>query len=562
MGKRTFLPYLNYAASAFIVLLLTTLITLWGYLKTQDNLIVDKIDETALSLHQTETRINNELLRMRAQVSNLAAETEIIEVAKANARLPNHIITLLSGRTRLLHYGFVRDSVSECAIVIPASDMLTLTPTHIVTDLELYYESGLMTCPGLTYADFGTMISRMDVTGGIYYNYLPSRQMELFNTGVGEMIIFRANMPIAGVREQPVFLAFLDAELIRENLAGLLPNEGGWYCVTDSSGNVLLENGVLPEELTIRDVPAEGRRTGKDGVILGALSEYSAGINFYVYLPDSWVKEGIAPINRSLVIHLVMAVLLGIVTSLMAAVYHSYPIRRIASQMPLDDGYTGRSQLQAIEQGVNRLYHSNLEMRETLTDWRPILRSGLLERLYKGGVVLPDELASAPEIRDNIPERFCVVMLSGKNIDAGNPDDNGEIIDELAQLLSRHFNPLLIHPFSALQVALVCDADEYDERGLFDTISGIIAQLSAKGYVFSAGIGGVFTGTASIFDSTMQARSALARITDWTKDRIGWYRQTEDEHKPYDLPYELMSRLIACVTSGSAAMATRFLDKC
>ncbi|MCI8624592.1 MAG: helix-turn-helix transcriptional regulator [Provencibacterium sp.] len=542
---------LKYFAAAVSAAFLSLLLVLGGYYRTQSNLAQEKITQSRAYLSQVSERLGNELGKMRSQMVVVCQEPEIISFCTQGAS----VTRTLQAKQRLQRCGVLGEMVSEAALFFPEQGFYTLTTRQIIPDLSLHYRAGMLT---FQQQPVEALISEILKTSKdeVSYHYLPAQEMELYEIGSRRFITYWMRLSVPGSRQQPVALALVDADRISEDIRKLFSEESG-LCITDTDGQVLLLSGSQPEGGWIA-AGMEGRV--KNGTVLSVSPNYPGGLTLSLFLPNSWMQNSIRPLAESIWLYLFLLLILGAAACISAILYNGRPLRRIARQVALaTDGFSTGSH--AAELGVTRLVDTNRELKSRLTDWEPVVRAGLLERLYKGGIWEDGEMQTVPDFQNSLPNRFCVSVLCWRPYPGGpSLPSSEEILQQVTRLVAQDFDVRFIHPFRMDQVGFVAGVSSGREV-LEARIARLLEDLQDFNQLFSIGLGSEQSGLDGIYISCMEARSALGGIPDWSRNRLAWYTPSDQQPASYHFPQEDQNRLAAYVLAGDGNLVQRQLNR-
>lgn len=558
--SRVFRRYLAIASSVCLIALLSVAI---GSLRTERLLTHNKEQESAAALQEITNIVNSSVFHAVAQSENLVSEQEFLNIISLSKEevLPRNHITYLAARDRLLRYQLRSNLIRECAVVFPNTHMLMFTQNHIVTNIKIHYESGLFRYQGVSYDDFLSDFVQREDGHQSSFALMPSRDVFLPDGQSSNVITATKTINFPGKQDHVSVLLLIDTSAITRQVSTFMPGYEGWLALTDQSGNLLLiENESSLSESEIVQAMS-GEIEDLAGTVLRAESMQPTGFIYHMYIPDSWFQQQVSPLLSPM--QLVLLLALGAIALIAAGavLISGMPLGRLERRF--SESFCIEQPFQGVEDSVNQLFDSNSELRGTIRDMLPKLAAGVLERLYKGGILEADELNLVDFLKDTFPRRYRVAILRWRNYPGSQDAPTPIHLKGLAQReLSERFERMWIHRCDINTVAFLIDTQIYTQERMMEALQEVLDYFTDElPCLFAIAVGGQYELTSAIHSSYAEACVAMARISDRSVERLALYDESGHHVTEYLFPYEHKERLTVYIANGDAVYLKGLMEQ-
>ena len=314
------------------------------------------------------------------------------------------------------------------------------------------------------------------------------------------VLAFRFSLPFYP-RQQALgsLVALVDLDRIEDRMHELLVPDEGFAYITDATGRVLAYTGT---EHTESRVGLDGMDSAS-GVVYSDFDDEDYAISYVRSDYNGWVYISGVPVDvffqqarrvQSIFSAItIIVVLAGIGLAIWIAVTSSRPIIRMNEV--LKDGVLPpdgdrRDPLTSMSESVSTLIERNHTLRDLLEEQKPVIRSVVLERLFRGGFDSEQELSTFLEHFDlNVgvgPFGVACALIDGYY-----DEFNEEILKEFLvknallreALMPSLPEPCLVHELSLNRVAMVFplrgDAAVEPETRLRTTLEVVAREVNA-----------------------------------------------------------------------------------
>ncbi len=387
-----------------------------------------------------------------------------------------------------------------------------------------------------------------------------------------QVLAFRFSLPLYSRREAlGSVVALVDRDRIEARMRELLVPTEGFAYIASATGQVLATTGTGSDQTNI-DV----RLIASDsGVLYTEMSGEEYAVSFVRSSYNGWMYVSGVPVDvffeqaqrveSIFIVITVVVVLAGIGLAVGIAVTSSRPIIRMNEI--LKDGVlmresATRDPLQSMSESVSTLIERNRSLRDLLEEQKPVIRSVVLERLFRGGFDSGRELYTFLDHFDlhlgNGPFGVACALIDGYY-----DEFNEEILKEFLvknavlrqALLPSLPDPCLVHELSLNRVAMVFplrgDSEIEPEARLRTTLEVVAREVNAMNdfrTLFAAG---------PIAATLMDVADTLTMAVEWlnhspsdTTDNGIVFGNRHSSSDAYFYPPEIETRIVNLAVLG------------
>jgi two-component system response regulator YesN len=529
-------------------------------------LMTDDARQANLSiLEQCRDTLDGRLAEIGSMIASLSLNADIGSLIASTDSIDHIIMKVARAQRDLYPYIATNSFLSDFFIYLRNSNAI-LSPFTAYIRLENVY-GGVIKYGDMDYAQFHTRL----LNGYHSKEYLPSVPVML-DGKTRTAILCVQSIPLGFVSDVKAnLLFFIDEERVRELLARLRIDEGGWAYIADREGRVLVSIGREREGIGADELGAarqkkivESTYSGKKMIVSCTVSAsnewtYVAAVPYAVVMSR---VEGVRRLSFFVVAGMVLA---GFAASITLAFRSSKPLRNV---MGLLEGSLGDCKYGQLEDSVSELISRNESMSKSAQEQLPILRSAFLDRLLRG------EFASAREVEASMAQAglsiggssYAVLLI---RIDGYRESATREVLEELRlkkaavrEAFQSYFDgALLLHDVGAGSIsALLCfeGQEEVPEEELEAEMRRAVGSLESERCIkVSLGMGRRYVDLVDVTSSYYEASEALER---GSPGRIALYRDGEKNEGGYSYPIDRELRLMNLVKAGDGARAKELLD--
>ncbi len=563
VGKITVRPYAKLLVTYIIITIITILLFAYSYYNVANSIREEKISEMLFSLERDSKVIDEHIVKTKRMLYNLFLDDNLQRIASINTSLTSaQHYWLLDVHRQMGKYELTGGTIAEVLIVFNPNIPFMMTTRQIVTVPYYYYDKALFKYSDMDYQNFTESVIK-----AAYNNpdgvFLPSRNVDIHSVGSIDVITFVQELRIPGIKMSPVALIFINSDYMKNLIIPFLLGDSGWFCITDVKGEILFEENYS-EQLLLK--PSDTPKTyvlGSDTVLHVASAE--TNLSYYVSLPEVWVNDQMRPFWVGFYLVVSITLIVGLAIASLFAYYNIKPVYHIIRK--LDSKFSVDKKSRAydyIEKSFDTIMTSNEEMTDKLEKWSPIIKSGIYERLFKGGIINEQEFQIAPEIKSTITESYRVVTVGWHCYPSKIMQYSlRQIVSSLSDYASQYFNKCVIHPLDDQKAAMLFSCDSFkDEKHMMELMEEITNRLSCQfNMLFAIGIGGEYNEPSLISVSCFEAKKALGVIKDWSGSRVIRYDCFTSRSKGYEFSFEHMDKLYNYILAGDEKSIKILIDQ-
>jgi len=300
---------------------------------------------------------------------------------------------------------------------------------------------------------------------------------------------------------------FSEETLLSQFNISNLPN-GSFLYITDKDGTVLFSYGYDKEPLV-----SDAKQIEHDGTTFSILRTTIAMplCNITLGIPDYYFEELYLPLKKMISRYIYLAMGIGILFSILFALYNYIPIRKLAS-IPLKSGFFREKDIANEYSYINRFIESCFsEIKQLKTDisiMENTLRSNMLIKLLYGMVNSKDEYSLVSKLIPQVNSAFRVALFDVKyQSKVQDADYIGYIVyDKIRTLFPSRFMHIQLN--NAMIAMIFADTEDNlkEFKRLFVTAN---QELYNYGILLSAGVSDRFECKDEINKAFFHAQSSL-----------------------------------------------------
>ncbi|MBQ7255520.1 MAG: helix-turn-helix domain-containing protein [Oscillospiraceae bacterium] len=260
-----------------------------------------------------------------------------------------------------------------------------------------------------------------------------------------------------------------------------LPEET-YFCLSDLDGTQLLSYGD-PEAADLYRFNCQ---------FTGVRGQATLGV------PKSYFSSLVAPTRRIGAAMIGVMLLVGLALCFWLSSLGSRPLRRLLLSYSLpDETATQRNEIRRL---ADLLASSRMESDEV----HRILSSGILVRVFSGGVLSPEEEEKLRSAYPMLSEPCRVALIHS----TATSEEFGQ--NAITELLREHLpEPFSCATVNALETGVLLPDDEESLHTLANVLSGVNSQLGVDGLSVICGVSAPFTGAHSVYAAVRQAQYSI-----------------------------------------------------
>ena len=454
-------------------------------------------------------------------------------------------------------------------IVYFVNPQIIFTQQDVFLYPERFYPS-FFAKPGLSYEQWVA-----DMSGGEYVKQAITPHTVIYNGQEREVVSIRYSLPLYPRTEsQGTLVALVDRARIEALMAEMLLPSVGFAFIQAPDGTILA-NTASPGFETLPPFPAP---TDDAGIAYRDVNGQSMAVSYVRSEYNNWVYVAAVPkdlflrqaqrIQTLFIIIGIVVLIVGVPVAVFLAYGSSRPIIRVSEI--LKDGVilserVDKDPLRFISESVSELISRNSDLRDLLEEQKPLVRSVVVERLFRGEFVSEEELRAFLE-HFNLNIQGAFYGVASAFIDGYYDEVNGDILKEFLiknTVIREQLHRLLpertlIHDVSLNRIGIVVvfpnGSEDACRRAFNELLTAVSRQVNAQEdirCIFAHG--GVVTRLMEISEALGASMEQLNRTpTDSIRHEIVSEADTAAD-PAYYYPPELESRIINQTVAGQSA---------
>jgi two-component system response regulator YesN len=419
-----------------------------------------------------------------------------------------------------------------------------------------------------------------------YYagKYLTSGFSEEENT-LSSTITYNQSLPLSYVQksEGSVSITLKKASMTKL-FSSLDLTKGGWAYIQNKEGKIMAS--VSNPNATIDNIKLDELENGedfmrkyisnKDMIITYTTSNYN-GWKYVIVLPSDIVLEKLNSYKRINLTIFSLTILVGIAIALLLAYHNSKPFMLMVKQLKEflgDDTSKDNDTFSIINGSISQLINTNKELQEDISNQKPLIQSGLLDKLFKGQLYNEKEFdALSSYVGLSIDgNKFVVLLLRVYTNDSLDSNINPEIIQELnvskavarGVILKHLGDNSIIHDVGNRTIAILLITNDKTDTEISKNSEAVVVKIKEElfySYNLRITVGGGTTSPSlmEVWHSFEQAAQAIEYVAS-SNDSVVWYQDIPKESEIYYYPLDFEQRLINYAKVGDLDQVKKLLS--
>lgn len=402
--------------------------------------------------------------------------------------------------------------------------------------------------------------------------YWPSQEVSIY--GLTENIITYVDKSyVQGL----IVVAMLREKELSKYLINEYVKDGGYCCVTDAKGNIIMEvgteNDTILKNVSTYKYATEGHRNlyldGYKQSVINVRSSYN-GWNYIMIVPQQLIFQKVNPIKTVFVIVTIVTIFLGFLIGMFIAYRNSLPVDRIIKNIQnLFDGsnekssFSNSNQFEYIEGAVSLLLHDNTKLKKYMEEQKPLYRTAFIEKLLRGTFGSMEEINSYWN-RLGFEEnylRYGVLLVDTSMIDSSGNSLILDEIDKTRAIIKVTCEDIIrlegwVHNAGNDKIVLIIGLKDPNSSVCLNYLHNLtekIVRVLYNEYSINVciGIGNVVVSAADIWKSYQEALLALDYQLSRNIKGVIWYKNiTSSDGACYYYPMDLELKLMNLIKSG------------
>jgi AraC-like DNA-binding protein len=460
-----------------------------------------------------------------------------------------------------------------------------LNNTNYVLTNETVYQADVYHNNVLKYNKDNYELWRDTLINNYYVEkYISSSLLDTEST-VSSNITYIQSLPIStNHKSEGTLMISIKKESMTKLFSSLddLP-KGGWAYIQDKNGKVMAS--VSSPNSTVANISLEELADGedfirkniadRDMIITYTTSKYN-GWKYVIALPSDVVLERLNSYKRMNWIIFTLTLFIGSTIAIFLAYQNSKPLIMIVKQLKEflgDDTSKNNDTLSIINGSISQLITSNKELQEDISNQKPLIQSGLLDKLFKGQLYNEKEFnALSSYVGLNITgNKFLVLLVRVYTNDSLDTNINAKIVEELnaskaitrGVILKHLGDTTIIHDVGNRTIAVLLIIDDIKDCDFLQNSLTIMRNIRDELYSsfnmkISIGGGEPSSSPMEIWHSFEQAAQALDYVVSSDHVMV-WYQDIPKESETYYYPLDFEQRLINYAKVGDIDQVKKLL---
>jgi AraC-like DNA-binding protein len=419
-----------------------------------------------------------------------------------------------------------------------------------------------------------------------YYSgkYLTSGFSEEENN-LSSTITYNQSLPLSYVQksEGSVSISVKKANMTKL-FSSLDLTKGGWAYIQNKEGKIMAS--VSNPNATIDNINLDELENGedfmrkyisdKDMIITYTTSNYN-GWKYVIVLPSDIVLEKLNSYKRINLTIFTLTILVGIAIALLLAYHNSKPFMLMVKQLKEflgDDTSKDNDTFSIINGSISQLINTNKELQEDISSQKPLIQSGLLDKLFKGQLYNEKEFdALSSYVGLSIDgNKFVVLLLRVYTNDSIDSNINPEIVQELnvskavarGVILKHLGDNSIIHDVGNRTIAILLITNDKTDSEILKNSEAAVVKIKEElfsSYNLRITVGGGTTSPSlmEVWHSFEQAAQAIEYV-NISNDSVVWYQNIPKESEIYYYPLDFEQRLINYAKVGDMDQVKKLLS--
>lgn len=552
-------PLTQIIAIALLVFLLFFSIYAYVYHQSTQSLKQTTIRQTLIYLQQGASEIATAFsgYSSLSHLANLDATTVLAKVS-SDGLVPSDYAHLLHLSEYLGDAFPSTNCINRIALFFDTESGILCSDNLVYDNFKVAYDNGLLYAEGVDYSEFREMIIQ-------YANSAYTRRF----TPVIEIISSSSQAMNANtfmyirklsVSQCDVYaIVFINADKFMLSIAGDSPY--GTCCILTD------HYGLIYSTQEIADPPSTEVHYNKENdSILLRVPVNTMGITAYYVLYE---KDILSQISRfSFLWNILLAVFIVLMAGLcfLLCIYLIYPLQKILLkiQNTSTGNYHLKNSFMQIENEISMLSTRNKQLQSNVSQWQPMLRNNLLDKLLHQEFLTPTErkmLQSLPSLKKDSFRVVIVGNISRERFTMQNPSE------AIEQIITDILPNALVYQMDGVTFAMLIPSEishpqAHEEfivlmRDLLHKLNCFVQNEDA----FAIGIGFSYQNLLNAHRSFKEANAAFHEADTWNRSDVVSYEKTGLGVFDYHLSYEELEKIYNSLKAGDADGACTELDK-